>query len=135
MSKLQGLRNKVKLAWENKEQIAEGLFNTYINNTKEIADIAEERIATCRSNVCGLYDKNGSSSKAVLPGAESCAGCGCVLNIKKNCMSCHCYLGDIDPITGKPYGIPLWEAVMTAEQESTIHEIARKKQEEKNQQL
>ena len=131
---MSGLREKIQLAWENKASIVEGLYNTYINNTKEIQDIAEERLAICRSNVCGLYDKDGSSEKAVLKGSESCAGCGCVLGLKKNCMSCQCYLGDIDPVTGHPRGIPQWTAHMTLEQEQEIANIAYQKPQEQNQQ-
>lgn len=128
------LKEKIQKAWENRSQIAEGLYNTYINNTKEIYDIGEQRLAICRSNVCGLYDKDGSSEKAVLKGAESCGGCGCVLNLKKNCLHCQCYLGDINKETGESYGIPLWTAHMTEEQEQEIANIAYNKQQEKNQQ-
>jgi hypothetical protein len=43
-------------------------------------------------------------------------------------MSAQCYLGDIDPATGEPRGIPIWTAIMTQEQELEINKIAYQRQ-------
>jgi len=118
------LTEKLQTLWKNKSQIAEGFYNTYVSMSSEIEAEGNRRLEICRSNVCGLYDKDGSSEKAFKKGEESCGGCGCLINIKKNCMSCSCYLKDIGQT-------PLWEAVMTEEQQKEVDAIAYKKQFEK----
>jgi hypothetical protein len=92
--------------WKRKSQIIEGYFNKYINfwNRRKIKKISKERIQICRKNICGFYDKDGTSEAAYVKGKESCGGCGCVLEEKTSCMSCGCYLLEINLK-------PLWEAV------------------------
>lgn len=122
------LREKLQAAWNNKETIAEGFFNAYVNCSAEVKHEALRRLAICRTNVCGFHDPQGVSEKAVFKGKESCAGCGCDAYAKCHAMSAQCYLGDIDPTTGEPHGKPLWEALITQEQEQEINRVAYKKQ-------
>lgn len=79
--------------WKNKNQILEGIVNKVFTQD-HIEEIANERLAICESNLCGLYDKDGSSERAVVKGKASCAGCGCALEFKTRCLSCHCHLKD-----------------------------------------
>lgn len=92
--------------WKRRKQIIEGYFNRYLNfkNKKTIQDISNERLLICRSNICGLYDKDGTSELAYVKGAESCGGCGCMLAEKTSCLSCDCYLAEINQV-------PLWTFV------------------------
>lgn len=107
------LKEKLQKAWDNRAQIAEGLYNTYISHSQEIKDEAARRRSICQSNECGLYDVEGITEKVVVKGKESCAGCGCTLELKTHCMSCDCYLKDI----GQE---PRWIAILTREQENEI---------------
>ncbi len=115
---------KLQLAWQNKGTIAEGFYNAYVSASPEVKKEAMGRLEICRSNQCGLYNPKGENTetlKAVFPGKESCGGCGCDLYAKCHAMSAHCFLKDIE----KP---PLWDSVMTHEQEMEINKIAYQKQ-------
>lgn len=112
---------KIQKAWENRDQIAEGFYNTYIGCTEDIQKETDRRLLICRSNECGMYDQFGRSDKAVMKGSESCGSCGCVLPLKAACQSCNCALLD----EGKT---PLWTATMSHEQEKELGDIHYKKQ-------
>lgn len=118
------LIEKLKLAWENRGPIAEGFYNAYVSSSEEIKAEALRRLTICRSNKCGLHDPKGESDKAVFKGKESCGGCGCDLYAKCHAMSAHCFLKDLND----PEKPPLWDEVMTHEQEMTVNNIAYKKQ-------
>lgn len=125
------LKEKIQAAWNNKGTIIEGFYNAYISSAKEVKEEAVRRLEICRSNQCGFYNPKGLNNetmKAVFPGKESCGGCGCDLYAKCHAMSAQCFLGDINPATGKSISTPLWEAIMTHEQEIEINKIAYQKQ-------
>jgi hypothetical protein len=118
------LKDKLQLAWNNKGNIIDGFYNAYISSNDEIKKEAIRRLEICRSNKCGFHNPNGinnSTMKAVFPGKESCGGCGCDIYAKCHAMSANCYLKDVK------YE-PLWEAVMTNEQEQDVNKIAYNKQ-------
>jgi hypothetical protein len=117
------LKERLQLAWRNKGQIAEGFYNAYVSQNKELQKEALRRLEVCRTNQCGLYNPKGENTdtlKAAFPGAESCGGCGCKLYEACHTMSKTCSLADI----GKE---PLWEAVMTTEQQDEIAYIQQQK--------
>ena len=131
------LKEKLELAWKNRGVIVEGFYHAYVSSTREQRDVALERLEICRSNKCGLYNPKGENTdtlKAVFAGKESCGGCGCGLWEKCNAMSAQCFLGDINPDTQQPYSVPLWEAIITPEQESEFIRIAQEKQQNNFQQ-
>jgi hypothetical protein len=100
--------------WKNKGQILEGIVNKVFKQ-EHIEEISRERMEICKSNICGLYDSDGSSEKAVVQGQPACAGCGCSLEYKTRCLSCHCYLQDAG-------GDPLWSAVLSDVEETLLKE-------------
>lgn len=110
------LLNKLMTAWRNRSQIAEGVYNTYIEHRAEIKEEAARRLAICESNVCGYWDATGTHEKLFVKGQPGCTGCGCNGALKTACMSCTCYLADI----GKE---PLWSAIMSPEMEKEIDNI------------
>ena len=122
------LTDILQTAWKNKGQIMEGFYNAFVSASPMVKEEAIRRLEVCRTNKCGLYNPKGENNetlKAVFPGKESCGGCGCDLYAKCHAMSAHCFLGDV------PGKEPLWEAVMTLEQEMEINKIAYEKQFEK----
>lgn len=118
------LKELLQTAWKNKGQIMEGFYNAYVSANPDIKKEALARLEICRSNTCGFYDPKGESEKAVFKGKESCGGCGCDLYAKCHAMSAHCYLKDLND----PERPPLWDSIMTVEQEVEINKIAYKKQ-------
>lgn len=100
--------------WKNKGQILEGIVNK-IFKQDHIEEIAKERMDICKSNICGLYDSDGSSERAIVKGQPACAGCGCSLDFKTRCLSCHCHLQDIGDH-------PLWGAVLSQAEETLLKE-------------
>jgi hypothetical protein len=100
--------------WKSKGQILEGVVNK-IFKQDDIEEISKERMAACATNLCGYYDADGSSEQAVVKGKPACSGCGCSLELKTRCLSCHCYLKDVNQH-------PLWEAVVSPVEETIIRE-------------
>lgn len=117
------LKEIFQRAWENKEAIAEGLYNTYVSNNHAIKEEAARRLAICQANTCGFWDSTGTHQNLVVKGQPGCTGCGCNGQYKTAAMSSHCYLKDI----GKE---PLWDAIMTPDQETEIQKMARQKYEQ-----
>lgn len=117
------LKEKLQKAWENREQIAEGFYNAYLSHDQEIKEEGARRYSICEANTCGLWDSTGTSGKVAIPGQSGCTLCGCNGRLKTSCMQCQCALGDTDPATGQPYGIPLWLAVSTPDQEKEVNAI------------
>lgn len=106
----------LKLAWENKEQIAEGFYNTYISMDKEREQEAQRRLRICESNQCGYYDKEGKPETSAIPGKPACSICHCNIELMTHSMSKTCSLKLIDKT-------PLWESVLTDEQERHVKQI------------
>lgn len=107
------LKEKLQKAWENRAHIAEGLWNTYISHNQEIKDEAARRLSICEANTCGYWDSTGTSDKLLVKGKPGCTGCGCTGEYKVACMSCDCTLKELGQT-------PLWEAIMSREQEMDI---------------
>lgn len=104
--------SKISKIWNNRSKILEGVWNATFPK-EYIENIAEERLSICRSNICGVYDPEGKSQKAVLPGFESCGGCGCSLKYATRALSKNCGLEELNRE-------PLWKAILTQEQEDTF---------------
>lgn len=119
------LKETIKLAWDNRHQIADGLWNTYIANKPEIEKEAIRRKSICESNVCGWYDPSGKAETSAIPGKPTCSLCHCNIEIKIHAMHIDCALKE------KLSQTPLWEAIMTEEQAKEIGDVAYKKQFEK----
>jgi hypothetical protein len=115
------LRETFQLAWENRNQITEGLWNKYISHRQEVKGEAARRLAICKSNICGYYDPEGRPENAAIPGKPSCSICKCNDELKTNCMSCYCALRDIQKE-------PLWEELMTNDMEKDLQQKAWEKQ-------
>lgn len=92
--------DKIKAIVKNKTQILEGIKNT-VFKTEHTEEVASARMDICKTNVCGYYDPEGKSEKAVIKGQPSCGACGCSLELKTRCMSCKCGLETLNKI-------PLW---------------------------
>jgi hypothetical protein len=105
--------NIIKI-WKNKSQIIEGITNS-IFKKEDVEEIASERLAICRSNKCGLYDPDGTSSNAFYPGKESCGQCGCKLEWLTRSLSTSCSLS-------KEGKTPLWDKVLTEEENLKLKE-------------
>lgn len=102
-------------AWKNRKKIIEGIKNFLFPNSY-IERIAEERMTICESNVCGFFDKDGTSDKVYVKGSAGCMACGCKLSWKCRSLSSSCGLDG----TGQ---VPLWTAVMNEKEE---HEFRTK---------
>jgi len=115
------LKEKLQKIWENKRGIAEGLYNTFLSHDPEIKAELARRVTICESNVCGYYDAKGETEKVVVRGKPACALCGCNIQTKAAVMWLDCTL--------KEHGqTPLWEALITEEQDKEINTIAYKEQ-------
>lgn len=100
--------------WKN---IIAGWFN-YFFPTPAKTEIAEQRLAICRLNICGYHDPLGESEEAVFKGQESCGQCGCPLIKKTLSMGSYCPLRD----EGR---VPMWE-------EENLFDMAIEQDEEGN---
>ena len=108
------LKETFQLAWENRSQIAEGLWNTYVAHKPEIEAEAQRRIYICETNsTCGFYDPIGNPETSAIPGQPACSHCHCNINLKAHTPSAHCSLKDL----GQQ---PLWDEMMTQDQEKEI---------------
>lgn len=116
------LKEIFQVAWKNKGKIAEGFYNVYVSQNKEIQAEILRRKAICESNVCGYYDAKGETEKVLLPGKPACSLCGCNIPAKPACMHCSCTLAEIGET-------PLWEGIMEQAQEDEIRQIAADKRE------
>lgn len=114
--------NLIKI-WKSKDQILEGIVNSVFKR-EHIEEIAQERLAICASNACGLYDADGSSERAVVKGSPACAGCGCKLEYKTRAMATYCYLQDMGEH-------PLWVAVLTPAEAEILEDRLRKEEQSK----
>lgn len=54
--------------------------------------IVLHRKAICQT--CPFYDEKGTSENVILKGFPACSICGCNINEKTACLSCHCALKD-----------------------------------------
>ena len=119
------IKETLQLAWNNRVQITDALYNKYIEIKPEIEAEALRRKAICESNTCGYYDKDGKPETSVVPGKPACSICHCNIDLKVNCRICWCALKDIQQQ-------PLWDAMMTKEQDDHIQGKEYMKQFEQN---
>lgn len=112
---------KLWKVWKNKNKIIEGVWNSWFPN-QFVEKIAAERKAICESNVCGYFDKDGTSEEVYVKGSSGCKACGCNTKWSTNSLSKVCGLVDI----GKN---PLWGAVMTEQEESLFRQKTKLKNE------
>ncbi len=107
------LLETLKLAWENRSEIAEGFYNTYLSLDKEMKQEAQRRKEICESNVCGHYDKEGKAETSAIPGEPACNICHCNTLLMVHAMEKTCSLKMLEQE-------PLWTAVTTNEMEKEV---------------
>lgn len=88
------LKETMELAWKNRDQIANGLWNR-VTGSKEVHDEAARRKGICESNECGYYDPEGKPGTSAIPGKPACSICHCNIEVKTHCMYCWCALRDL----------------------------------------
>lgn len=115
------LKETLQLAWNNRKDIASAIYNKWVECSDELEQEAQRRKSICESNICGWYDQEGKPETSAIPGKPACSLCHCNISLKIYSMQVDCALKE------KLNQTPLWEAVITEEQEK---EIAQKKYEE-----
>lgn len=86
------IRNRKKL-WSDKGEILKVYLHYLFTMTPEDSVRAETRLSVCKTNRCGMYDRNGESEEAFLKGFQSCGSCGCPLKPKVSTPQEQCPLG------------------------------------------
>jgi hypothetical protein len=97
------MKNTLKLIWQNRKEILEGITNSVIR------DETVEEIATLRYTICDECDKKGNEC-AVKGTAPCCNECGCSLAFKTRSLSSECPLGK-------------WDAIATEEEETKLEDL------------
>ena len=106
MSRLQKLKAKLQVLYDNKGKIFEGLKNSVVKN-EFVENVAKARWEICMN--CEQLD--GEGSKCLVKGTQPCCGaCGCKLHFKVRSLSSDC--GDTKN--------PKWFAVLTQEEEDDL---------------
>lgn len=104
--------SKIQNVWKNRWKILDGIWHTYFPNSF-VKRVAKYRSDICQLNACGYYNKDGSDPRCLVPGKPCCTGCGCNEKYKVHSLSSYCHLKDVNKV-------PLWEAVMTEEEERSF---------------
>ena len=99
-------KNAIEI-WKNRNKILEGIRNSAFKRD-DVEQIANERLAICRSNDCGFHDPNGISEAAVVKGQESCSSCVCKLTWKTRSLSSSC------PVNS-------WGAILSDSEEAALN--------------
>ena len=97
------MKNTLKLIWENRKQIIEGITNSVVR------DETVEEISKLRYAICDECPSKGKKC-AVKGTAPCCNECGCSLTFKTRSLSSECPLGK-------------WQAVATEEEETKLDEL------------
>jgi hypothetical protein len=97
------MKSTLKLIWENRKQIIEGITNSVVRD-ETVEEISKLRYAIC--NECSSKGKKC----AVKGTAPCCNECGCSLTFKTRSLSSECPLGK-------------WQAVATEEEETKLDEL------------
>jgi hypothetical protein len=97
------MKNTLKLIWENRKQIVEGITNTIIR------DETVEEIARLRFSICEECPSKGRKC-AVKGTAPCCNECGCSLNFKTRSLSSSCPLDK-------------WDAIATEDEEDALDSL------------
>ena len=100
------MKNTLKLIWQNRKQIVEGITNSIIR------DETVEEIARLRYSICDECEKIDIKGKeCAMKGTQPCcAECGCSLNFKTRSLASSCPLGK-------------WDAIATVEEEDALDEL------------
>ena len=97
------MKNTLKLIWDNRKQILEGITNSVIR------DETVEEIAMLRYSICDECPCKGK--KCAVKGTSPCCNeCGCSLGFKTRSLSSDCPLGK-------------WDAIATEEQEDNLDKL------------
>jgi hypothetical protein len=97
------MKNTLKLIWENRKQIVEGITNTIIR------DETIEEISRLRYSICDECTSKGK--KCAVKGTSPCCNeCGCSLTFKTRSLSSDCPLGK-------------WEALTSVEEEDKLDSL------------
>jgi len=97
------MRNTLKIIWENRKQILEGITNSIVR------DETVEEIAVLRFSICDVCPSKGKKC-AVKGTAPCCNECGCSLGFKTRSLSSSCPLGK-------------WDAIATEEEEDNLDKL------------
>ena len=97
------MKNTLKLIWENRKQIVEGITNSVIR------DETVEEISRLRYDNCDSCPSKGRKC-AVKGTAPCCNECGCSLTFKTRSLASECPLGK-------------WQAISTEEEEQQLEKL------------
>jgi hypothetical protein len=97
------MKNTLKLIWENRKQIVEGITNSVIR------DETVEEISRLRYDICDSCPSKGKKC-AVKGTAPCCNECGCSLGFKTRSLASECPLGK-------------WQAISTEEEEQQMEKL------------
>jgi hypothetical protein len=97
------MKNTLKLIWENRKQIVEGITNSVIR------DETVEEISRLRYDICDSCPSKGRKC-AVKGTAPCCNECGCSLTFKTRSLASECPLGK-------------WQAISTEEEEQQLEKL------------
>jgi len=97
------MKNILKIIWDNKTQIMEGIKNAVLR------DEFVEDVARLRHDVCDNCPSKGK--KCAVKGTSPCCNeCGCSLTFKTRSLSSECPLGK-------------WGAIISEEEEDKLDEL------------
>jgi hypothetical protein len=97
------MKNTLKLIWDNRKQIIEGITNSVIR------DETVEEISRLRYSICDECEHKGRKC-AVKGTAPCCNECGCSLAFKTRSLSSECPIGK-------------WDAIATEDEEDAIDKL------------
>jgi len=97
------MKNTLKLIWQNRKVILEGITNSVIR------DETIEEIAALRYSMCNKCTSKGSNC-AVKGTGPCCNECGCSLSLKTRSLASDCPLGK-------------WKSIVTVEEEDKLENL------------
>lgn len=97
------MKNTLKLIWENRKKIIEGITNSIIR------DETVEEISRLRYDICDECEHKGRKC-AVKGTAPCCNECGCSLAFKTRSLASECPLGK-------------WQAISSEEEEQQLEKL------------
>ena len=97
------MKNTLKLIWQNRKTILEGITNSVIR------DETIEEIAALRYSMCTECTSKGTEC-AVKGTGPCCNECGCSLSLKTRSLASDCPLGK-------------WKSIVTVEEEDKLENL------------
>jgi len=97
------MKNTLKLIWQNRKTILEGMTNSIIR------DETIEEIAALRYSMCNECTSKGTEC-AVKGTGPCCNECGCSLSLKTRSLASDCPLGK-------------WKSIVTVEEEDKLENL------------